>query len=46
MILMFRMIMFIAGTAAFIFMSVLLMPVAIFICIIELIIKKGNFRDL
>lgn len=46
MLLILRMIMFVAGAAAFIFLSVLLLPVAILICIIELIIKKGNYRDL
>ena len=38
--------MFIAGFAAVLFLSALLLPAAMFICIIELIIKKGNFRDL
>ena len=46
MLLILRMIMFVAGAAAFIFLSVLLLPVAILICIIELIIKRGDFRDL
>ena len=41
-----KLIMFVAGAAAVIFLSVLLLPVAIFICIIELIIKRGDYRDL
>lgn len=43
---MLKLILFVAAAFAVALVMILLLPVGILICLAELIIKKGNFRDL